>query len=150
MYTSTHPGNKMPPILVTNYGLSCVTFLAHSSKNGQVNAKHPMTKYSKNAWGFVRHNTKRYPATYSSIFGFNASVKIFWQAGKLSEPEYVDVFENVAKGDSHWRFIVFFEITWGFGVLYWISRFYVTLRNALCVDAVLEPTSCNYHVAGKK
>ena len=42
----------------------------------------------------------------------------------------MDVFENVTKSDSHWRFIVFFEITWGSGVLYWISRFYVTLRNA--------------------
>ena len=62
----------------------------------------------------------------------------------------MDVFENVTKSDSHWRFIVFFEITWGFGVLYWISRFYVTLRNALCVDAVLEPTLCDYHVAGEK
>ena len=44
---------------------------------------------------------------------------------------------------------LFFEITWGFGVLYWISRFYVMLRNALCVDAFLEPKLCDYHVAGK-
>ena len=71
------------------------------------------------------------------------------QFGKLSEPECVDVLKDVAQGDSHWRFIVFFEITWSFGVLYWISRFYVTLRSALCVDAVLEPKLCDYHVAGK-